>query len=298
MLAAGWLWVVITVIASVGQTARNTIQRELVINVGTGGATLVRFLFGLPFGILFLVSLIVFTKISLPGLTLPFVLWIMLGAVSQIVATALMLMAMNERSFVVATAYIKTEPVCVAIFGLAFLGDALTIQTAIAIVIATVGVMMMSWTQGASNPSLKPLLFGIGAAALFGISAVAFRGAIRSLDTNWFVMAATFSLAISLAIQTALLIIYLVLYDLSSLKAILRAWRLSTSAGFAGAASSQFWFLAFALTSAANVRTLALIEVLFAQIVSRRLFDQKTTLREFAGILLVVGGIAFLLWSN
>jgi len=298
MLAAGWLWVVITLIASAGQTARNTMQRDLAIKVGMVGATLVRFLFGLPFGILFLISLIVFTKTSLPGLNLPFVLWVMLGALSQIVATGLMLMAMNERSFVVATAYIKTEPVLVAIFGLAFLGDALTIQSAAAILIATVGVMLMSWTRSASNPSLKPLLFGIGAAALFGISAVAFRGAIRSLDTDWFVMAATFSLAIGLAIQTTLLMIYLVLFDLSSLIAIVRAWRLSMLAGFVGAASSQFWFLAFALTSAANVRTLALIEVPFAQIVSRRLFDQKTTLREIAGILLVVGGITLLLWSR
>ena len=36
-------------------------------------------------------------------------------------------------------------------------------------------------------------------------------------------------------------------------------------AGFMGAFASQFWFLAFALTAAANVRTLALVEVLFAQ---------------------------------
>jgi len=298
MLAAGWLWVVITVIASAGQTGRNAMQRVLTRTVGTVGATLVRFLFGLPFGILFLVSLTIFTKTPLPAFNLAFVLWVTLGAISQIAATALMLMAMNERSFVVATAYIKTEPVLVAIFGLAFLGDALTIETAAAILIATTGVMMMSWTRGAASPSLKPLLFGIGAAALFGISAVAFRGAIKSLDTNWFVMAATFSLAIGLAIQTGLLMIYLVLFDRSSLAAILRAWRPSVLAGFMGAASSQCWFLAFALTSAANVRTLAVIEVLFAQVISRRLFDQKNSTREFAGILLVVGGIALLLWAH
>ncbi len=298
MVAAGWLWVVITVIASVGQTARNAMQRELTRTVGTVGATLVRFLFGLPFGILFLVLLTLFTKTPLPSFNLVFTLWVTLGAVSQIAATALMLMAMNERSFVVAIAYIKTEPVLVAIFGLAFLGDALTIQTAAAILIATAGVMIMSWTRGVGSPSIKPLMFGIGAAALFGISAVAFRGAIRSLDTNWFVMAATFSLATSLAIQTAILTVYLVLFDRSSLVAILRAWRPSVFAGFMGAASSQCWFLAFALTSAANVRTLALVEVLFAQIVSRRLFDQKSSIREITGILFVVGGIALLLWSH
>lgn len=298
MVAAGWLWVIITVIASLGQTARNAMQRELTRTVGTVGATLVRFLFGLPFGILFLVLLTTITKTALPAFNLTFILWITLGAISQIAATALMLMAMNERSFVVAIAYIKTEPVLVAIFGLAFLGDKLTVENAAAILIATTGVMMMSWTRGASSPSMKPLLFGIGAAALFGISAVGFRGAIRALDTNWFVMAATFSLAVSLTIQTVLLIIYLVLFDRASLVAIIRAWRPSIFAGFMGAGSSQCWFLALALTSAANVRTLALIEVLFAQVISRKLFRQKTSVREIAGILLVVSGIALLLWSH
>ncbi len=298
MLSSAWLWVIVTVIASLGQTARNAIQRSLTRTIGTVGATLVRFLFGLPFGILFLLLLEACTTIPVPASNLPFVLWATLGAFSQVVATALMLIAMNERSFVVATAYIKTEPVLVAIFGLTFLGDALTFQTAAAILIATVGVMMISWTRGAESSSWKPLLFGMGAATLFGISAVSFRGAIRSLDTSSFVMAATFSLAIGLFIQTALLTVYLLVFDRTTLLAILREWRPSLFAGFLGAASSQFWFLGFALTSAANVRTLALIEVLFAQFVTHGIFKEKISLREIAGILLLVGGIALLLWAH
>jgi drug/metabolite transporter (DMT)-like permease len=296
MIAAGWLWAVFTVIASIGQTARNAMQRELTRVVGTVGATLVRFLFGLPFGILFLAGVAYWLEMPLPAPSPKFFAWNVLAAVSQIVGTALMLLAMNERSFVVTTAYLKTEPVLVALFGFVFLGDRLTPQTVFAIFIATAGVMMMSWTKGAASASIRPLLFGVGAAALFGLSAVGFRGAILSLETQSFVMAATFSLAVGLLIQTALLSVYLVLFDRKSLFAILREWRPSLFAGFMGAAGSQFWFLAFALTTAANVRTLALIEVLFAQIVSRRIFDQKSAPREVVGIVLVVAGIAFLLW--
>jgi drug/metabolite transporter (DMT)-like permease len=298
MIAAGWLWAVFTVIASIGQTARNAMQRELTRIVGTVGATLVRFLFGLPFGILFLVGVAYWLEIPLPAPNPTFLAWVTLGAVAQIGGTALMLLAMNERSFVVTTAYLKTEPVLVALFGFVFLGDRLTAHTVLAIAVATTGVMMMSWTKGAASASLRPLLFGVGAAALFGISAVGFRGAILSLDAQSFVMAATFSLAVGLLIQTALLSVYLVLFDRKSLFAILREWRPSLFAGFMGAAGSQFWFLAFALTTAANVRTLALIEVLFAQIVSRRIFDQKSAPREIIGIVLVVAGIAFLLWMH
>ncbi len=298
MIATGWLWAVFTVIASIGQTARNAMQRELTRVVGTVGATLVRFLFGLPFGILFLAGVAYWLGKPLPHPTPAFLAWDALGAVTQIGGTALMLLAMNERSFVVTTAYLKTEPVLVALFGFVFLGDRLTAHTVLAIIVATSGVMMMSWAKGAASASTRPLLFGIGAAAIFGISAVGFRGAILSLDAPSFVMAATFALAVGLMIQTALLSLYLALFDRKSLFAILREWKPSLFAGFMGAAGSQFWFLAFALTTAANVRTLALIEVLFAQIVSRRLFDQKSTPQEIVGIALVVGGIAFLLWTH
>lgn len=297
MLAASWLWAVFTVIAAAGQTARNAMQRELTRTVGMAGATLVRFLFGLPFGILFLGIVVLWTKQPLPEITPAFFLWALTGATTQIAATALMLMAMNERSFVVTIAYIKTEPVLVAVFGLAFLGDKLTLATAAAIVIATSGVMMMSWTKAVSTPSWRPLMLGIGAAALFGLSAVSFRGAIRSLQLDNFVMAATFTLAAGLLIQTVLLSVYLVLFDRRSLEAILREWRPSLLAGFLGAAASQFWFLGFSLTSAANVRTLALVEVLFAQFVTKGI-GEKTSAREIAGIVMVVAGIVLLLWAH
>jgi drug/metabolite transporter (DMT)-like permease len=291
-------WVLFTIFASGGQVARNAMQRELTRTVGTAGATFVRFLFGLPFGIVFLVAVTATTGKPLPAVTLPFTAWTVMGAVAQMVATALMLMAMRERSFVVATAYLKTEPVLVAVFGLAFLGDALTMPVAAAILIATMGVMIVSWTPGARLSSMRPAAFGVGAAALFGLSAVGFRGAILSLQIDSFVVAATFSLAATLIVQTALLLIYLVALDWPALLAILKAWRASLFAGFLGAGSSELWFLAFALTAAANVRTLALIEVIFAQIVSHRLFSQRTAGRDVAGILLVVGGIALLLWAH
>jgi drug/metabolite transporter (DMT)-like permease len=54
------------------------------------------------------------------------------------------------------------------------------------------------------------------------------------------------------------------------------------------------WFLAFALKDAASVRTLGLVELLVAGLVSRRLFAQTPGLRDIAGIALVVVGIALL----
>ena len=66
-------------------------------------------------------------------------------------------------------------------------------------------------------------------------------------------------------------------------------------AGFMGALASQFWFLAFAVESAARIRTLALVEIFFAQLLSRTLFKQGVTLREGLGIALIVAGVIWLL---
>jgi uncharacterized membrane protein len=132
---------------------------------------------------------------------------------------------------------------------------------------------------------------------MFALSAVGYRGAILSLSGTGFVMAATFTMTVGLVLQAAWLSLYLLLRDPKVLRAIARAWRPSMFAGFMGALASEFWFLAFALTSAANVRTLGLVEVVFAQAISALVFRQRTTAREAAGIVLVTAGVALLIWA-
>jgi len=297
MVAAGWLWIVFTLLAAAGQTARNAMQRELTAALGTVGATHVRFLFGFPFALLFLAGVLFVTCLPLPRPGLAFVPWIILGAGAQIVATATMLMAMNDRSFVVTIAYIKTEAIQAAIFGLIFLGDRLTLPILVAILIATAGVVLMSFKPGVKvQGGLKPTLIGLFSGAMFALSAVGYRGAVLSLDLPNFVLAATFTLAVGLVLQAAFLTLYLALFDRRVLVEIGRAWRPSLFAGFMGATASQFWFLGFAITTVANVRTLALVEVLFAQGISYFVFKQATTSREAFGMSLIVAGVAMLIW--
>ena len=135
-------------------------QRELTARLGTVGATHVRFLFGFPFALVFLAGVAIATGAALPRPHAVFWPWVIGGALAQIAATALMLAAMSERSFVVAYAYIKTEPVQVALFGLIFLGDTVTLPMAAAILIATAGVVVMSVKPGGFTGGLKPTLRG------------------------------------------------------------------------------------------------------------------------------------------
>ena len=292
------LWAIFTLIAAAAQTVRNAMQRELTATLGTVGATHVRFLFGFPFAVLFLASVLIVTGYGWPSTPLAFWPWTVFGAVTQIAATATMLSVMGERSFVVAYAYIKTEPVQVAIFGLIFLGDHVTPMLAAAVVIATAGVILISLKPGAGKTTTtRSTVIGLGSGALFALSAIGYRGAILSLGHPHFVLSATYTLAVGLVMQAAMLSLYLWLRDPPVLRAIARAWRPSLFAGFMGAFASEFWFLAFAIATAASVRTLALVEVLFAQAVTHFWFKQPTTPREIGGVVLVVLGVLLLVWS-
>ncbi|MBS0243441.1 MAG: EamA family transporter [Proteobacteria bacterium] len=292
-----WLWAVFTVVAAGSQTLRNAMQRELTVTIGTIGATLVRFLFGLPFGLLFLVIVLIATGSPLKLPTPRMLGWTLVGASTQIAATAMLLAAMRDKSFVLITALNKIEPVHVALFGLIFLGDHLSPMLALAIVIATLGVLVMSWPKKGAGEALgwKPVVLGLAAGAMFGASAVGYRGGILALAHPDFLVGATTTVVTGLMMQVAVLVVYLGLFDRKTLLSIVHAWRPSLVAGFMGAFASEMWFLAFALTTAAKVRTLALVEIFFAGLVSRNMFKEGVASREGLGILLIIVGVIILL---
>ncbi len=298
-----WLWIPATIFAAACQVGRNAIQRSLTEQLGTIGATQVRFLYGFPFAVLFATIAIVLTGSSMPGVNLAFFGFTFLGAISQIVATALMLAAMRQRAFVVVTAWTKTEPVQVAVFGMVVLGDKLSLLAMVAIMLATVGVTIMAKRAPASadgqvsSPGWQPVVMGLLAGAVFAVAAVAFRGAILALDDQvHFFVGASWTLAWGLGIQTLMLAGWMRVAQPEIWKKCLAAWRISIWGGLLGASASQGWFLGFALTAAANVRTLGLVEVLFAQIFSWRVFLNKSSPREMLGVVLIVLGVGLLLW--
>lgn len=293
MIPFEWYWALFVVVGAAVQTVRNAAQRQVSGTAGVVGATCVRFLYGLPFAIVFFAVVTRFEGLP-PPLGPAFYGFTAFGAVMQILGTGLLLGAMNERNFAVAIAYSRTETVQIAIFGLIVLGDALTWMLASAILVATVGVLMLSWPKSGVRLAPRPVAMGVLAGSAFALGAVGFRGAIQSVETS-FVLAATTTLVVSLAIQTVLMIGYMLWRDRKGVVAVLAAWKISLLAGLAGAGASQLWFLAFALESAARVRTLGVIEILFAQIVSSRMLREGASARELVGIALVIIGVVLVL---
>lgn len=296
---AAWAWIPITLWAGFAQTVRNAAQRGLTSQAGTLGATLARFLYGLPFALLWVVAMQRFAGggAGMPAFHLGYAAWVVVGAVAQLSATALLLMAMQERNFIVGVAFSKTEVLQVALFSTLFLHEVPTWLAASAMLVATLGVVLLSLPAkpvagaGAPAPLNRAVLYGIASGACFAMSAVGFRGASLSMPgvSPW--LLGGWGVLWAQTVQSLLLGSWLLWRDPAALATIARVWRLSVVAGMMGAAASIGWFTAMAIRPAADVRTLGLIEVFFSYLVSRKIFREKLRPAERWGLLLVLLGL-------
>lgn len=293
-----WLWIPLTLFAAAAQTVRNTAQRSLTAELGTLGATLVRFFYGMPVLVLWLAGVVVLGRHEMPTLTTGFAAWALIAALSQMAGTALLLRAMAARSFAIGLVYSKSEVIQVALFSVVFLGESLSLVTALAIVLATFGVVLLSSRPGSvAVPGLRrswadPAAFsGLAAGTGFAVSVVAYRAATLALHVDSPFLGAAETLFWSQLTQTVLLFAWLLWRTPSVVRGVLREWRISLFAGIAGASASIANVTALALEPASHVRTLILIEVLFTYIVSLRVFRETISRREMLGMLLVVLGV-------
>jgi drug/metabolite transporter (DMT)-like permease len=300
MAALSWAWIPITIGAALAQTLRNAAQRHLTGDLGALGATLVRFLYGMPFALIWLaVAWVGFAERGAwPAINGTFLVWTVVAALSQIAATALLLRNMEERNFAIGVAYSKSEIIQVTLFGLVLLGDTISALTVGSIVVASIAVMLLSLPEG--NRSLvaiargwgsRSALFGLGSGAAFGMAAVGYRGAALALATPSIVFAAAESLVWAQAFQTVLLGGYLMWRHAGVVAAVIEAWRVSLVAGAMGALGSACWFTAMAMKPVAQVRTLGLVELYFSYVVSRRVFRERLGRAELAGLVLLAAGL-------
>jgi drug/metabolite transporter (DMT)-like permease len=292
-----WLWMPITVGAALAQTLRNAAQRHLTAELGTLGATFVRFLYGLPFAIVWLLFMRDQASGAPPVIQLSFLAWVTLGATTQIFATALLLRTMEDRSFALGVAYSKTEVVQVAVIGFILLGDPVSLPVAVAVIVATTGVLLISVPAGKRSLGLflrgwtsRTALLGLASGTMFALSAAGYRGAALSLETAP-ALEAAYTLVAAQALQTMLLGGWLTARNFAVVVKVVFAWRVSLFAGFMGALASGLWFTAFAMESAVHVRTVGLVELLFSYIVSQKLFRESLGWSELAGIALLALGI-------
>lgn len=297
------IWIPITIVAAFCQNLRSALQKHLKGRLSTGGATYVRFFYAWPFAVIYVVALHEWGGLPYPDINAKFLLYCVLGGASQIIFTGLLIWLFAFRNFAVGTTFSKTETVQVAILGFLLLGDTLSTGAILAIFISVMGVMAMSVAQ--TNISVKTLftslvekstLIGLASGLFLGGSVVFFRGASLSLEMDSYVMAAAYTLTVSVVIQTIFMGIYLVWREPGQMRAVLVNWKWAGAVGVAGVLGSIAWFTAFTLENAALVRAVGQIELVFTFIASAVFFREKSTRLEIFGILLVIAGILLILY--
>lgn len=298
------LWIPITIAAAFLQNLRSMLQKHLQGSLGTRGASFVRFGYGFPVALLYVFLLHRFAGYAFPAFNWTFVFWCVVGGLTQIYGTIMMVHLFTLRNFAVGTAYAKTEPVQAALFGFVLLGERLTPGAGIAIIVGVFGVMMISMARmplSAANVlkalSSRSAVIGVATGALFGVSAVSYRTAAISLGGPGPIMEAAVTLSFVTIFQTVFMLAWMLATDRHEIIQVVRSWRSSSLVGLAGVVGSGCWFTAMTLHQVAYVRALGQIELVFTFMASFFLFHEKVNPREIIGCLLIVCGILGLLLS-
>lgn len=297
------LWIPITIAAAFAQNLRFMLQKHLKdTRLSTGGATFARFVFAAPLALLLAWALIGSGFRELPEVSPRFFLFAMIGGIGQMTATFLVVALFAERNFTVGITLKKTETMQTAILGLIVLNEGLSAWGLVAIVVGLVGVVLLSDPpKGAVPLSWKERLFnkasgyGLSAGALFGVSAVGYRGASLSLGGDHdFLIRAVITLAFVTLFQSIVMALWLRWREVGEISKVMRSWRVTTLVGLTGVIGSLGWFMAFTLQNAAYVKALGQIELVFTFLASWLVFKEKSSARELIGIVLVVASILLL----
>jgi len=285
------LWIPLTLAAAPLQVARNALQRGLVGDAGPWGATLVRFLFGLPFSLAIFGVTALLTPGAHPDFRAGFWIAVAIGALTQVGATASLLVAMRRAGFGVATAMQQSSLPFAAVFGL-LAGDRPSGFAWAGVASATLGLVILSWPrqvqpQGAGTGALMGLVSG----AAFAVALNAYREAGLALEPAHPIYAGTAGVCVAQALQSLGLVAFLAARRPGALRVVAASWRQSLGAGAFGSAGSACWFAALAQAPAAAVRAVGVAEIPVAALAGARLFKERMTLRQGLGAALAAAGV-------
>ncbi|MBW8812375.1 MAG: DMT family transporter [Caulobacterales bacterium] len=290
------LWIFLTIAAAPLQVARNALQRGLVGDAGPWGATLVRFLFGLPFSLAMFGVVAALTPGARPDPHADFWTWVVIGALSQLAATGFLLMAMHRAGFAVATVMQQSSLPLAALLGLV-LGDVLPPAAWVGLALATAGLAILSWPKAEDmKASLQGAGFGLGSGVAFAIALNSYRRSGLAFEVHHPIYSALAGLLIAQALQSVLLAGLLAVFRPGALRSVAASWRASLGAGFFGSAASACWFGALALAPAGTVRAVGVIEAPIAAAVGRRLFRERLSVRQWVGGGLATVGVLLTVW--
>lgn len=294
------LWVWLTLMAVLMQSVRTAGQKYLTSDLNAIGATMVRFLFGLPFAAIMLVLVLKFTGATIPVLHLRFLTFALITGVLQIIATALLVHLFSLRNFAVGTAFVRTEAFLTAIVGTLFFGEIITSMGWLSIVISVVGVIALTVggnrNQGRTGLAIladRPAAIGLLSGLAFAFCSLCLREASLSLNADW-MTSAFVTLVTMITMQTVILGVWMLFKDRDQFAGMRLRWPVCIFVGATSALGSAGWFTAMTLERASYVKALGQIEFLFALIISGSFFRESTSRLELLGMVCVGFGVVLL----
>ena len=297
-----WGWVYLTFLASAAQALRTGGQKHLTQHLSTFAVTLVRFVYGLPFVVVYFVILLKLYDKEIPFLSSYFLGFCLLGGLGQILATALLVYLFSFRNFAVGTTYARTEAFLTAVVGALFFSETIRLQGWFAIAISVAGVVAITIARTSiSDGSLfariwnRSAVVGLATGLCFALASLSIRQAALSFGDNNFLFPAALTLLTTVLIQTVIVGTYIAIRERQQIPIMLREWKTSTFVGATSALGSAGWFTAFTLQKASYVKALGQIEFIFTLAISVLFFRERSSRGELLGMALVVAGIVYLL---
>ena len=289
-------WIAFTLLAVVMQSIRTASQKKLATKLSIQAATLVRFLFGIKFAIIYLVILWQVYQPDSIALNIIFFRSGALAGLSQILATVCLIKSLALRNFAVGTALAKTEAMLTAILGTLFFSSALSAIGYLSVIIGVAGLLIASnWNVTfqdlADNKSIR---YGAGAGLGFALASLWIRDASLALDAPPLLSAAAV-LTYMIILQTLICLGWMLLRERNQFFLIKENLALCTFVGLTGVAGSVGWFTAMSLQNAAIVRTLGQTEFVVSLLITYFYFGEKISTREYLGIMLIAISVVILI---
>ncbi len=296
-------WITLTLFAALMQSVRTAGQKELATKVSPVAATHVRYLFGLPFALMYFYFVLQVHADEQWQLGARFYIYATAAAVAQILATACLVSVLTKRNFAVGTALSKTEALITAVLAAILFAEYLSWIAWLTVVVGIVGVLMLNrnlvfsdlFRGGLSIGSATYI--GIASGVFFSFTSLFLRQASLSLNVSP-ILAASITLAFMVSLQTLISGVWVWIEDRQQFKTLARTKGLCTFVGITSVLGSIGWFTAMTMQYPALVKALGQIEFIFALILSGQVFKEKNTPRELVGMFCIVASVVILMLSR
>ncbi len=296
------IWVAATLLAGLFQTWRTALQQKLRGQLSVNAAAVVRYLYGVPVGMLLVTLYLTLIGGHLSTITGTYLVYCALGGFGQIIGTNLLIMSFGHRGFAVGTAYSKTEAVQAAFIALIFLGESFPALAWAGIAVSVSGTLYLSLAgrvkslREALAATVQPsAIYGLGAGLAFALCALAIRAATKALDGPDPTLRALETLVVINTLQTLMQGGWLLAREPGSIPQLFSTWRSSAQVGALSAMGSACWFTGFAYAPVALVRAVGQIEILFTLLFSRFFLNERMRRSDVIGALTVVAGVVLVL---